>query len=57
VAEQVFISADQDSRLAAVMINDIEDDLAGQQIAAYRHKVNRKLSRAHRSDPIRTVSD
>lgn len=57
LAEHVFLRADQDNRLAAIMITGIEDDLAGQQIAAFRHKVNRRLSRAHRTDPHRSVSD
>jgi hypothetical protein len=57
LAEHVFLRADQDNRLAAVMVTGIEDDLAGQQIAAYRHKVNRKLSKAHRGDSHRSVSD
>jgi len=36
LAERVFLQADQAHRLAALMIVEIEDDLAGAQIAAFR---------------------
>ena len=36
LGERVFVQADHEHRLAAVMVTDIEDDLAGAQIAAFR---------------------
>ncbi|MCX6833600.1 MAG: hypothetical protein NTW07_00450 [candidate division Zixibacteria bacterium] len=36
LAERVFVLVDHEHRLAAVMVTDIEDDLAGAQIAAFR---------------------
>lgn len=36
LAERVFVQVDDENRLAAVMVADIEDDLAGTQIAAFR---------------------
>ena len=38
LAEKVFVQTDHEHRLAAVMVIDIEDDLAGEQIAAFRAK-------------------
>jgi len=38
LAEKVFVQTDHENRLAAVMVIDIEDDLAGEQIAAFRAK-------------------
>jgi hypothetical protein len=57
LADTVFLSADPDHRLCAVMIVDIEDDLAGQQIALFRRKANRRLRRARQAVAHRTVSD
>lgn len=36
LAESILVQADQNQRLTAVMITDITDDRAGQQIAAFR---------------------
>jgi hypothetical protein len=36
LAESVFIQVDRNERLCAVMVGDIEDDLAGRRIAAFR---------------------
>jgi hypothetical protein len=36
LAERVFVQVDEEHRLAAVMVTDIEDDLAGAQIATFR---------------------
>lgn len=36
LAERVFVQTDREHRLSAVMVTDIEDDLAGAQIAAFR---------------------
>ena len=36
LAESVFVQTDHENRLAAVVVADIEDDLAGAQIAAFR---------------------
>jgi len=36
LAERIFVQADHKHRLAAVMVTEIEDDLAGAQISAFR---------------------
>lgn len=36
LAERIFVMTDYEHRLAAVMVTDIEDDLAGAQISAFR---------------------
>ena len=38
LAEKIFLQADSENRLTALMIVDIEDDLAGEQIAAFRSR-------------------
>jgi hypothetical protein len=55
IAEAVFLRADQNSHLAAIMITGIEDDLAGQQIAAFRRKTNRRIARPHKANQNRTT--
>ncbi len=44
LADSVLLRADRNSRLSAIMITSIEDDLAGQQIAAFRRQINKRLS-------------
>ncbi len=45
IADNVILQADNNDHLAAIWIDDIEDDLAGQEIAAFR----KQLLRRHRS--------
>ena len=47
LADSVFLKADRNNHLSAVMVTAIEDDLAGQQIAAFRRKTDRRLARLH----------
>jgi hypothetical protein len=55
IAEAVFLRADRNNHLAAIMITGIEDDLAGQQIAAFRRKTNRRIDRPHKAGQNRTA--
>lgn len=45
IADHVILQADNNDHLAAIWIDDIEDDLAGQEIAAFR----KQLLRRHQS--------
>ena len=54
LAESVLVQADRDHRLTAVIVTDIEDDLAGQQIAAFRKSISHDRTTA--LTQARTVS-
>lgn len=57
LAEAVLVQADRNHRLTAVMVTDIEDDLAGRQIAAFRHQTRRQdRPRTKQSDSRRSIS-
>ena len=57
LAEAVLIQADRNHCLTAVMITDIEDDLAGRQIAAFRHQTRQKdRRRTKQSHSRRSIS-
>jgi hypothetical protein len=47
LAEKIFLQADSENRLTALMIADIEDDLAGEQIAAFRKQIGEKRPIRH----------
>ncbi len=44
LAESVFLQVDKDKQLVAIWIDDITDDIAGREIAAFRKKVRGKES-------------
>ena len=57
LAESVLVQADRNHHLTTVMITDIEDDLAGQQIAAFRKSIgNRQTSAIVQTQSVGSIS-
>jgi hypothetical protein len=53
LAESVFVQVDQEHRMVSIMVTEIEDDLAGRRIAAFRKSL---IDQGAAGAPVRSVA-
>ena len=49
LGDEVYLQTDHDGRLVALYVNDIIDDIAGQEIAAFRHAILKEKARREKA--------